>query len=1097
MMKQRLFSITTALFVAMAALSLLFLLGAGYELAEMAEFGEPNETEIVALLLEDAGPESASTDKPAATAETAGWVIECADCLHYSLHFPNLPSSDNPRSLKVDSEGYIHIAHRDYDSLEYVYQDESGWYARILDTGLEYPGPHISLALDDDDYPHISYYDSSEDNLTYVYKDVSGWHYEIVDSSGWYSSLVLDDSGYPHISYQKTGTDLRYAYRNASGWYSETVHSMRYWDGRATSIALDKNGYPHISYVGYVDDLRYAHYNGSSWYSRTLDSHMAFNDYPSLALDENDYPYVSYYDSEVTNKSDLILIYQNVSGWYTQTVDSVGSVGHYSSLVLDGSGYAHISYFDDTNNDLKYAFQDISGWYIQTLDANGDVGKYTYLDLDINGYPHIAYLDSDSIFPKLKYTYQDVNGWHIQPIKPKPTGLGMSTSIALGGDGYPHIGYHDGLAQNLKYAYQNASGWHIQIIDDGADGNIGSYTSLALDGNGYPHISYYDATHGDLKYAYQDSSGWTNQTVDSRGDVGSYTSLALATTSPYTPHISYFDATNEYAKYAHKGASGWVSETVGTPRGGTHTSLALDADGLVHISYFDRQWSDLIYIKQNAGGDWSGSVVAYYLDFWVVGQFNSLALDHLGNPHISYFDPHFPALRIASGWQPVGWYSETVDNISSVYTSLEMDGGYGHISYYAYDMNRKGLRYAYQDASGWTSQTVDSGDNVGKYTSLALDGDGNPHISYFDDRGYLKYARIRTAPVANFSATPTAGPKPLTVHFSDASAGGTVTAWLWTFGDGKSSSQQNPSHIYQDTGLYSVKLTVTGPDGSDAITKSDYINVVEPALADFSGSPTSGLAPQTVEYINLSSGNFSTCDWDFGDGESSNNCTDPSHIYQLPGLYTVTLSIDGTGGPSVESKMAYINVNHPPPQVDFTAAPRSGETPLEVAFTSIVTGTVDDYHWSFGDGDQAHSANPTHTYHLAGTFSVTLLITGPGGADQVHYPNYIVVDPSPGSPQAEFSADLISGTVPLTVTFTAVITGTVESWEWDFGDGQKAFSGPVVEHTYLTPGLYDVSLTVSNNHGGVITAKNEYITAIKEEPEDKFIFLPVVIKGGS
>lgn len=402
----------------------------------------------------------------------------------------------------------------------------------------------------------------------------------------------------------------------------------------------------------------------------------------------------------------------------------------------------------------------------------------------------------------------------------------MSTSIALDGDGYSHISYHDGQAQNLKYAYRDASGWHIQIIDDGGSGNVGSYTSLALDGNGYPHISYYDATNGDLEYAYQDGSGWYSQTVDNGGDVGRYTSLALASTSPYTPHISYYDATNEYLKYAHMGASGWVRETVGTPRGGTHNSLALGADGLVHISYFDHQWSDLIYIKQTGGGAWSESVVAYHLDFWVVGQFNSLALDHLGNPHISYFDPFVPALRIASGWQPLGWDSQTVvDNISSVYTSLVMDGEYGHISYYAYDLNTKGLRYAYQDASGWYTQTVDSGENVGKYTSLALDGDGDPHISYFDDRSHLKYAYYTLKPWADFTANPITGTAPLTVTFT-AVTSGTVENWLWDFGDGDvASTGPAINHTYITSDTFDVSLTVSNTHGSRIVSKPSYITV--------------------------------------------------------------------------------------------------------------------------------------------------------------------------------------------------------------------------------------------------------------------------------
>jgi hypothetical protein len=829
-MKKQWLSIVASILSASAALFLWLVWGASNSAASAASAVATNSISewggavFTKSVLSD--KREPALQSPVENTAASGWKIECADCSHYSTHLPNLSSSNNPQSLKVDSRGYVHIAHHtDDDNLEYIYQDDSGWYARILDTGLGYPGSHISLDLDADDYPHISYYDTSEGNMTYAYKDASGWHFDVVDTLGWYTSLVLDDDGDPHISYQKSGTDLRYAHRTDSGWYSETVHSMAYWDGRATSLALDNNGYPHISYVGFVKELRYAFYDGVNWYSYTLDSEMAFNDFPSLALDGDNYPYISYYDSEPDSKNDLLLIFQNISGWYTKTVDSTGSVGHYSSLALDGSGYAHISYYDDTDDNLNYAYQDISGWFTQTLDDIGDVGKYTFLDLDTHGYPHIAYLDSDSIYPRLKYTFQNDQGWHIHPIKAKPTGLGMSTSIALDGNEYPHISYHDGLAQNLKHAYRDASGWHLQIIDDGGNENVGLYTSLALDGNGYPHISYYDATNGDLKYAHQDSSGWHSQIVDSGGDVGSFTSLALASTSPYTPHITYYDATNEYLKYAHMGDSDWISETVGTPFGGTHNSLALDADGNVHISYFDHQWSDLLYIKQTGGGTWSASVVAYYSTGWVVGQFNSLALDDLGNPYISYFDPYFPALRIASGWKPVGWYSETVDNISSVYTSLVMDGEYGHISYYAYDLNSKGLKYAYQDASGWYSQTVDSGDNVGKYTSLALDGNGNPHISYFDDRGYLKYTYYNLKPSADFTANPITGTAPLTVTFT-AVVSGTVENWLWNFGDGgEAFTGPVISHTYIISDTFDVSLTVSNTHGSFLVNKPSYITV--------------------------------------------------------------------------------------------------------------------------------------------------------------------------------------------------------------------------------------------------------------------------------
>ena len=122
-------------------------------------------------------------------------------------------------------------------------------------------------------------------------------------------------------------------------------------------------------------------------------------------------------------------------------------------------------------------------------------------------------------------------------------------SLALDGDGHPHIAYG---AYHLYYAYYDGSAWHYETPDPSF--GVGWYAALALDGSDYPHISYYDYTNGDLKYAYQDAAGWHIETVDSAGNVGQYTSIALDG-SGY-PHISYYDYTNGDLKYAHQDASG-------------------------------------------------------------------------------------------------------------------------------------------------------------------------------------------------------------------------------------------------------------------------------------------------------------------------------------------------------------------------------------------------------------------------------------------------------------------------------------------------------------------------------------------------------------
>jgi PKD repeat protein len=164
-----------------------------------------------------------------------------------------------------------------------------------------------------------------------------------------------------------------------------------------------------------------------------------------------------------------------------------------------------------------------------------------------------------------------------------------------------------------------------------------------------------------------------------------------------------------------------------------------------------------------------------------------------------------------------------------------------------------------------------------------------------------------SAPVAQFNASATSGYAPLAMNFLDASTG-SITTYAWTFGDGGTSSTQNPSHVYSVAGTYSVGLTVSGPGGSNALTKSGYITVsaapVAP-IAAFTASTTSGIAPLTVNFTSTSTGTISTYAWTFGDGGTS-SAQNPSHVYAAPGTYTVTLAVSGPGGSDAMSKISYL-----------------------------------------------------------------------------------------------------------------------------------------------------------------------------------------------
>ncbi len=245
-------------------------------------------------------------------------------------------------------------------------------------------------------------------------------------------------------------------------------------------------------------------------------------------------------------------------------------------------------------------------------------------------------------------------------------------------------------------------------------------------------------------------------------------------------------------------------------------------------------------------------------------------------------------------------------------------------------------------------------------------------------------------PLAAFTGDPTYGPKPLQVSFTDQSID-SVNSWFWDFGDGDTSDVQHPNHEYTHPGMYSVTLKISGPGGSDSLTKQNYINVLfDPPTADFIGEPDSGLVPLEVQFTDMSTDSVNNWDWDFGDGETSYE-QNPLHTYDSAGIYTVSLGVTGPGGNDEAIKEDYITVTAEAPQADFSGTPTSGMAPLTVEFSDLSSGEIDTWKWFFGDGDSAMVQYPGHEYTNPGTYTVSLTATGPGGSDTETKADYIVV----------------------------------------------------------------------------------------------------------
>jgi PKD repeat protein len=181
-----------------------------------------------------------------------------------------------------------------------------------------------------------------------------------------------------------------------------------------------------------------------------------------------------------------------------------------------------------------------------------------------------------------------------------------------------------------------------------------------------------------------------------------------------------------------------------------------------------------------------------------------------------------------------------------------------------------------------------------------------------------KITVISKPPDAEFSADKTTGAAPLTVSFTDNSTKQQfITSWEWDFGDGATSIEQNPLHIYTTAGLYTISLTVTDKFGNgDMETRADYITVDDDDIeAEFGSDSNEDTAPLTVHFYDLTESEEAiiSWQWDFGDGGTS-MMRNPSHEYTQAGTYTVSMTVvDDEGDSDTETKAGYVVVSDSKP----------------------------------------------------------------------------------------------------------------------------------------------------------------------------------------
>lgn len=331
-------------------------------------------------------------------------------------------------------------------------------------------------------------------------------------------------------------------------------------------------------------------------------------------------------------------------------------------------------------------------------------------------------------------------------------------------------------------------------------------------------------------------------------------------------------------------------------------------------------------------------------------------------------------------------------------------------------------------------------------------------------------------PVADFSATPTEGcGTPLNVQFTSGTPD--AVSHSWNFGDGGSSTLQNPVKTYTQSRIFTVRYVAINAAGCrDTITKRDFIKIGPPILALTPENP-SGCIPHRTDFILFKDGPgvYDNVIWDFGNGQTFSGVNPPPQTYNTEGVFNVsvnitfrdncppvTLTTEVTAGskPSVSGTVTPTEVCVKRPGVKGVASGGSAST----VFT-----------WYWGDGSTGDGRNATYEYSDPGLFNVSLVGSNFGCKDSV-FIDQILVNP----PMANYR--IVNDCGGLNVSFRNISVGNSTS-VWDFGDGTTLVNNAtVINHQFPAYGTYNVKLVVTNTASGCVDSIINPVELVNNRP---------------
>ncbi|MGZ5245165.1 MAG: PKD domain-containing protein, partial [Bacteroidia bacterium] len=315
--------------------------------------------------------------------------------------------------------------------------------------------------------------------------------------------------------------------------------------------------------------------------------------------------------------------------------------------------------------------------------------------------------------------------------------------------------------------------------------------------------------------------------------------------------------------------------------------------------------------------------------------------------------------------------------------------------------------------------------------------------------------------------------------------GQTGTAYLWRFGDGKTSTLENPAHFYSKEGSFNVTLIVKESGNcTDSIVQKVTVGSKPKAAFSYIGACLDNDFVFT-DFSTAATGKIISRNWDFGDGNTSSDSL-TKHKFLLAGKYTVSLEVVTEFG--CRNIIADTVEVFDLPFAQFTADTIcAGNATI---FTNNSTANTKSL-WLFGDGDTSTATSPIHIYQYAGKYLVTLVVQSVKGCIDSLQQSIIILE----KPTAEFSYTTSGGTVSFTSD-----NQNLSSYLWDFGDGDTSTSiNP--QHTYKANGNYTVKLVTINSSGCTDTILKQIIisnVSLREtvHPSAKIEVFPNPFKTG-